>query len=485
MSTTIRESQDDRPDAAPDTATRVETHGIDYIPESERHGRARELFAVWAAPNVNYLNLLIGGLLIAVFGLTVWQAVAVILVGSAFTIFTGIVAASGPAAGTPSEVIMRALFGTRANRLAILVNGWFISVCYLAINWATVAVVSFELAHRAGLSTSDPVKVVLILIVSAVTLVISVYGHGLIMRLYQPLAVTLLVVFVVASVYVLTKTDWGYHPQAPLHGALLWGSLAAGVATIASAPLSYNNSADFARYLPSKTSVASVAWWTTIGSVIPNMIFTIVGVLAATALDMTDPVRALDDILPSWFGPIFMIAVILGTVANNAMTAYSSGLALQVVGIKWPRTRTVLLDGTVGTLMTLYAVLISNFLDTVQNALQLAVVVLGPVMSVYVADMLLRRNRYDGPGLCDESPSSPYWYSGGVNLVGLGCTLAGVAVSAMSAAVVFSGGASYTGWIAGGLNGVDISVWTGTFLPGIAYLLLMPRYRAARRSFVS
>ena len=29
------------------------------------------------------------------------------------------------------------------------------------------------------------------------------------------------------------------------------------------------------------------------------------------------------------------------------------------------------------------------------------------------------------------------------------------------------------------------SVWTGTFLPGIAYLLLMPRYRAARRSFVS
>lgn len=482
--TTTTEPYDDRA-ATPDAATRIETHGIDHIPESERHGRPRELFAVWAAPNVNYLNLLVGGLLIAVFGLTLWQAIAAIVVGSLFTILTGVVAASGPAAGTPSEVIMRALFGTRANRVAILVNGWFISVCYLAINWATVAVVSFELAHRAGIDTSDPVKVILILVVSAVTLTISVYGHGLIMRLYQPLAWTLVVVFVIASAYVLAHADLGYHPKEPLHGTLLWGSLAAAVATIASAPLSYNNSADFARYLPARTPVASVAWWTGIGSAIPNMIFTIVGVLAATALDMSDPVRALDDILPSWFGPIFMIAVILGTVANNAMTAYSSGLALQVVGIKWRRTRTVLLDGSVGTLMTLYAVLVSNFLDTVQNALQLAVVILGPVMSVYVADMILRRNRYDGPGLCEENPTSPYWYSGGANLVGIGCTLGGIVVSAMSAAVVFSGGSSYTGWIAGALSGVDVSVWVGTFLPGIAYLLLMPRYRAARRSFAS
>ncbi|MFI8787655.1 hypothetical protein [Streptomyces sp. NPDC055105] len=34
--------------AAPpaDQAGRVEAHGIDFIPDAERHGRARELFAV-------------------------------------------------------------------------------------------------------------------------------------------------------------------------------------------------------------------------------------------------------------------------------------------------------------------------------------------------------------------------------------------------------------------------------------------------------
>lgn len=31
-----------------DRAGRIEVHGIDHIPERERHGRARELFVVWA-----------------------------------------------------------------------------------------------------------------------------------------------------------------------------------------------------------------------------------------------------------------------------------------------------------------------------------------------------------------------------------------------------------------------------------------------------
>lgn len=464
------------PDEAGEVALRVESHGIDFIPESERTGTARALFAVWAAPNVNYLTLVVGGLLI-VFGLSLAQIAVVVAVGSAFTILTGVVAASGPAAGSPSEVVMRALFGPRANRVVVFVNGWFISVCYLALNWAAVATVTFELAHRLHVATPTPVKIGLILLVSAATLLISVYGHGLIMRLYQPLALVLTAVFVVVSVYVLQQTDWHYHPSAPLHGAALWAVIGGAVALIASTPLSYNNAADFARYLPTATPVRSVALWTTVGSVLPTAAFTMIGALAGTTLDMSDPVAALEGILPGWFGPVFLVAVILGTVANNAMTAYSSGLTLQAIGIKLPRTRTVLFDGTLGTLMTLYAVLVSNFLDTISTALQLAVVILGPVMSVYVADLIWRRNAYDGPGLADETPTSPYWYSAGINVVGVATLGAGILLSLMCASVTF-----FTGPIAHAISGVDISVWVGCLVPGAAYLLLMPRYRAAQRS---
>jgi purine-cytosine permease-like protein len=37
---------------ASDRVGRIETHGIDYVPDTERHGTARSLFVVWAASNV-------------------------------------------------------------------------------------------------------------------------------------------------------------------------------------------------------------------------------------------------------------------------------------------------------------------------------------------------------------------------------------------------------------------------------------------------
>ncbi len=69
---TDRGSQTDpHPETDTDRPGRIEAHGIDHAPDEERHGRARELFPVWAAANVNYpsmvviaaLTLAIGGYL--------------------------------------------------------------------------------------------------------------------------------------------------------------------------------------------------------------------------------------------------------------------------------------------------------------------------------------------------------------------------------------------------------------------------------------
>ena len=59
----------------------VEARGIDYIPDVERHGRARELFLVWMAPNIIYLDIILGGAMIKL-GLGIWPAIAVIVVGT-------------------------------------------------------------------------------------------------------------------------------------------------------------------------------------------------------------------------------------------------------------------------------------------------------------------------------------------------------------------------------------------------------------------
>lgn len=461
--------------SAADQAGRVESHGIDYIPEAERHGRARELFAVWAAPNVGYLALVVGGTLVLM-GLSLWQALAVIVVGNLFSVLTGIVAASGPASGTPSEVITRAMFGVRGNRVNILVTSWFISVCYLALNWAAASYTAFRLAERFGIEVNLAVKIVLILAIAGITLAVSVYGHATIVRLYQPLALVLTAVFVVMAAFVLGRADWGYQPAEPLHGIGLWAVVAAGLAIVASAPLSYTNSADFARYLPSATSPVAVAGWTTLGAFVPSVLTTGLGALAATALNMADPESALEGVLPSWFIPVFLIAVIVGTMANNAMTAYSSGLALQAVGLRLRRSRSVLLDGSIGAAMTMYALLVSNFLDTVSNMMQLVVTVMGPVMAVYVADVLWRRNDYDGPGLSDQTPASPYWYTAGVNWAGAIAVLVGIALSLLCVAAEV-----YTGPIAKAIGGVDLSLPVGLLVPAVLYVVLMGRREQGAR----
>ena len=463
------------PPSASDRAGNVEAHGIDHIPEHERHGRPRDLFAVWAAANVNYLSLVVGGSLVLM-GLSLAQALAVIVVGNLFWLLTGWLAVSGPAAGTPSEVITRALYGVRGNRVNNAVVGWMISVCYFALNLAAAATAAFALVDRCGIPLTTGVKTVVVLVIAAVTLTIGVYGHGLIMKLYLPLTLALTAAFAVVAFYVVRGADFSYAPAEPLTGSARWAALIGGVTLIAAAPLSYTTSADFSRYLPRTASRRAVTGWTAAGAFVPSVVVCSLGALAATVVDMTDPQTALQKLLPGWFTPVFLLALVLGTVAINALTSYSAGLALQAVGIRIRRSVSVLFDGVAAVSLTLYALLVSNFLDTVNDVLQLTVVLLGPSMAIYATDILLRRNRYDGPALTDETPGSPFWFTKGVNPAGALALLAGTAGAALCVNTL------YTGPVAQALHGVDLALPVGVVVGAGVYALAARRGIAAVRT---
>src|SRR5437764_14461834 len=68
---------------ASDRAFAIETHGIDSIPEGDRHGSPRELFSVWFAANVIF-NYVITGAIIVGFGLNFWQAATTAAVYAVF-----------------------------------------------------------------------------------------------------------------------------------------------------------------------------------------------------------------------------------------------------------------------------------------------------------------------------------------------------------------------------------------------------------------
>ncbi|MGW0664246.1 purine-cytosine permease family protein [Streptodolium elevatio] len=440
-----------------------ETRGIDQVPTDERTGHPRRLFAVWAAPNVSYLSFVVGGGLILM-GLTLPQAIGVILAGNLLWICTGVVAASGPVAGTSGSVISRAMYGVIGNKVVLVLTGWLIAAAYLALNWSAASVAGLGLADRYGLPGSAPVEAAVICAIAAGTLLIAIYGYALIVRLYTALSIMLTAVFVVVTGYVLAEADWSYAPAEPLHGAALAATLGAGFTIIASTPLSYSNSPDLARYLPRGSSPFAIAGWTALGAYLPSVVFTSVGALAATGLDMSDPQAALESVMPGWFIPVFVIAVVTNTMANNGMTAYSASLSIQSVGVRLARIPAVLVIGVLGTAMTLYAILVFDFLTSVNTMLQLVVAVTGPAMAVAVTDLLLRRNRYNGADLLEQERGGPFWYHRGVHWAGVAALVVGGLVAAMWVNTSF-----WTGPIAAATGDVDLAIPSGMAAAALTY----------------
>ena len=439
-----------------DSAKQPEKRGIEFIEDADRHGRAKDLFAVWAAPNVSVLNFTIGATM-TLLGLEIWQSVLVVLASNLLWIYPGIVAASGPAAGTSGSVIQRAFYGIRGNKIVIAFYGWFISGVFLALNWVASSFMGAELLSRMGLGNKTLGLVLVTVLVSLITVLVAVFGHGLILRAYTAVTLLLLVIFLAVTGFVLPQIDWSFAQSEPLRGVALWSAITIGFAIMASTPLSYSNSADMARYLPRDTSPFRVAAATAFGGAIPCFVFTMVGVLLATAV----PPESMDlgieyallDMLPGWLGPVFVIGVVLNTIALNGMTTYTASMAFQSIGIPIRRIPSAIVIGVLGTFFTLYLVMSTSLLDAVNIMLQLLILISAPTIAVYATDIILRRNRYDGPALFDETPSGKFWFHRGFSLAGL----AAVVLAALAGSLFITTDI-YSGPIAVAMGYVDLSV---------------------------
>ncbi|MFJ4026645.1 purine-cytosine permease family protein [Paenarthrobacter sp. NPDC089989] len=450
-----------------------ETRGIELIDDSQRGGRARDLFPVWAAPNVSVLNFTVGASLILL-GLDLWQACLVIVAGSLPWIFTGIIAVSGPAAGTSGSVITRAIYGIRGNRVIVAFFGWFISAVFLALNWLASSFMGAELLSQLGFSDPIAGPVLVTMVVAAITVLVAVFGHGLILRSYPYVALVLLVIFLLVTAFVLPHVDWAYTPTtngSALDGLPLWSAASIGFAILASTPLSYSNSPDLARYLPRGTKPWRIIAATALGGALPCIFFTAVGALLATGIDTAAMDAGIESallaLLPAWLGPVFVIGVIINTIALNGMTTYTASMAFQSIGVPIRRIPSAIVVGAIGTALTVYLVMSTSLLEAVNLMLQLLVLISGPTMAVFATDVIRRRNRYNGADLFDERPGGRFWYTGGWHFPGLAAVVLGAAVASL-----FLTNSLWTGPVAAAMGNIDLSVPVSLLVTSGVYVVL-------------
>ncbi|HUZ55255.1 MAG TPA: cytosine permease [Streptosporangiaceae bacterium] len=455
-----------------DAVGKVEAHGIDVIPADERHGRPLSLFPFWLGSNIIFTYMLFGGILIEL-GLPLGAALTIAVLGNLAWVLVGLMSVPGPRTGTATMVVSRAQYGFRGNKISCFFS-WLANVGYEGVDFAIAALACYSLAGYAGWHLNTLAKALILGVIIAVSFAIGLYGHATILAFQKLFAWALGIAAVVFFAFLLPHVKLSYHPATPLHGMALTAAIMIAISVVLSGPLSYPIGSDYSRYLPADTSARRVVWYTAVGGYIPSVALTVIGILAATAINASDFTTSVRSVVPGWFYPVFLLIVIFGVICNSILSVYSSGLSLQALGVPLARSRTVWVDVVIGTALAVYGVLIAtNFLTTLENFLLWSIYWYAPFFGVYMAELALTRGHYDGHEL--HRLGGRYWYDRGYRWRG---------VAALAAGMIFSALTSDTPYFVGPLSshvlsGGDLSAIGGLLVGAGTYWLLC--VRPARR----
>lgn len=377
----------------------LETNGINVITEAERKGSPRDLFWPWFAANISVLGLSYGAYVLA-FGVSFWQACVAGLIGIVVSfLLVGFVAVAGKRGSAPTLVLSRAAFGVQGNKLPALVS-WILNVGWEIVLTVLATLATATVFHRLGWSSGDVTKVIAFLVITVLIVGSAALGFDTIMRLQVVITWVTGVLTVVYFILVAGKIHWS--TVSALHSGSAQAFLGAVVLVITGFGLGWaNTGADYARYLPRRSSGAGVVGWTTFGASIAPVFLLGFGLLLAgssTSLSNainTDPIGALATILPTWYLVPFVVVAVLGLVGGAVLDIYSSGLTLLAAGLRVPRWSAALLDGVLMIIGTIYVVFFSsNFIGPFEGFLITLGVPIAAWCGVMLADIALRRSAY-------------------------------------------------------------------------------------------
>jgi NCS1 nucleoside transporter family len=365
-----------------DKVVAVEPGGVEFIPLDERHGKPLQLFWTWTSPNMEFATVAVGILGPLYFGLTFWQSFGAIVLGTALGAGSQAVLSTwGPSNGLPQMVISRSAFGFFGNFLPAGLNA-----AVAGIGWFAVNSISGALALHA-LWGALP-KALCLVIVVALELLIAFFGHNLVHAFERYAFPVLAVVFVIASIWVLTKAHTGAHPKPVVGGFLVLFGASFGYAA------GWNPYAsDYTRYLPPATSGAGVALWSGLGIFGSCVLLETAGAAVVTAGQSSFAPDSFTNLLPTWLGKLTLIAVVIGAIAANVLNVYSGSISFMALGIRLPtrsaRAAVALAFSVIGLIVALFG--LRNAGQNYENFLLIITYWIGPWLGVVFVDRFLRR----------------------------------------------------------------------------------------------
>jgi NCS1 family nucleobase:cation symporter-1 len=445
----------------------VEPGGVEVIPLEERHGQPLQLLWTWASPNMEFATVAVGILGVLYFGLTFWQAVAAIVIGTLLgSISQAVLSTWGPRDGLSQMVLSRTAFGFVGNLLPAGLNAITAGVGWFAVNSISGALALHVLTHL-------PKELCLIVVVAA-QLVIAFFGHNLVHAFERYAFPVLAVIFVVAAVIVLSKAHPGMPAFTKDEPPPVGGFLLTIGATFGYAAGWNPYASDYTRYLPPQTGRVPVALWAGVGLFTSCVLLEVAGVAIVTAGRTAVDPSSFTDLLPTAIGKLTLLAICLGAVSANVLNVYSGAMSFMAIGLKVPvqraRALVAVVFGILGLVLASFG--LKNAGTDYQNFLLVIAYWIGPWLGVVFVDRLLRRGRPTAADAQDRSFR---------NWAGPFAMLVGGAVSIW----LFSNQTKYVGLIPEHHPAVgDLTAEVGFVLSALIYVVLARRTRVTPSSLI-
>ncbi|WP_299541495.1 cytosine permease [uncultured Streptomyces sp.] len=330
---------------APTPPLGIERAGAEPVPPDRRHGRPRSLFTLWFGANVQFATVSVGALATSVFGLDLLPAVLAIALGTLLSAaLVGLLSTRGPVTGVLQLIQTRGPFG----RLGSLPSAAFTLVN--GVGWCVVDTLlgMFILRDLTGLGFTPA-----LLLMAAAQLTVAVFGYRMIHAVERGLALVLVVVFAVVSVYGFGDAR-AAAPVAPSDGSTAAFLLV--VAVTAARGLGWAGYAsDYSRYLPADAPARRVFLAAAGGSAVAGVWIGSLGAAIGTAAAVDDPSTMVSGLLPDALGAVVLVALLVSTLASTVIDLYSGAMAALVAGFAVPRWVSVLAVGGLGTVLSWYA----------------------------------------------------------------------------------------------------------------------------------
>jgi NCS1 family nucleobase:cation symporter-1 len=440
----------------------MEQKTIAAIPEDERHGSSRELFAIWFGMNMTPLTVVTGALATTELHLSLWWAFVAIVLGHAIGgIGMALHSAQGPQLGVPQMLQARGQFGGYGAAIIVVVA----TVMFVGYFSSNLLVASDSVQGIAPHASSD----LMLVLATLFSLAVTAFGYRLVR------AVTAWSSYIVGGLVLLAFLTLFVKGDVFSHLSLGGWSNAGFAAMLAIGvvwQLTYAPYvSDYSRYLPRRTGPSGAFWGSYGGCVGSSILLMLLGAVVGLASTETSTMSGLRGLIGTVLGVLVLFGFAVAAASGNSVNAYCSALCLLTLAETFRRGWQPMLRARLVTSLVLHVVGLvialaaaSSFATTYYDFLSILLYVLIPWSAVNLVDYYLVRHA--------NYAVEDFFAPGGGRYGQYNIGALVVFVVGVLAQLPFMETSIYEGPIANALGGVDIAWLVGLVVSGLLYLAL-------------